>query len=161
MEDMQKNNQSQSGLTLVEILVVISILVLLAMIVIPSYRNYQKQIDVGFEAESIESILRDAQGQAMAVVNGENHGVYFNQAQEQYYLFEGTVYNPASESNITYSLSDKVEFASIDLNETGHTVVFDQLSGSTNNNGTIVIQYKDDSDIQRTITVTAEGKVEI
>ena len=158
---MKETCQSKPGMTLMEILVVISIIMLLSVIIIPNYRRYQKQIEVDYEAETIEGAVREVQSRAMAVLNGENHGVYFDESSDKYYLFQGTVFVPGAETNVEHPLSSKVEFVSINLAVTGDTTVFKQLSGSTDNYGTVIIRSASDNDIQRTITITKEGKVEI
>lgn len=149
------------GLTLMEILVVISIMMLMSVIVIPNYRRWQKQIDVDYEVEALEGAIREAQSRSMAVLNGENHGVYFDQTNNKYYIFQGTVFDPGAEANIEYTLAKDVEFVSVNFAVTGDTVVFNQLSGSTDNSGSMVVRSASITDIQRTITITKEGKVEI
>lgn len=158
---MEKQSSSKFGFTLMEILVVISIMMLLSIIVIPNYRRYQKQIDVDYEVEALEGAIREAQSRAMAVLNGENHGVYFDELNNNYYIFQGTTFAPEEETNIEYPLAREVEFASVNFAVTGDTIVFNQLSGSTENSGIVVVRSKSIPDIQRTITITNEGKVEI
>lgn len=149
------------GVTLLEMIVVIGILGVLLAIAMPSYRNFQKSVEVTSIAENIEGVLRETQSESMAVKNGQKHGVYFNSSSNQYIKFEGDAYVSGDPNNIIYQISDKVEMTDISLAVTGNSVVFEKLNGGTDNYGSVTITHATDTSFTKSINISHEGKISL
>lgn len=147
------------GFTLVEIMVVIGILSLLILVVSVNIRSFQTHSQVTQAAEELASILREAQSRSMAVVNGQNHGIHFDEDSNAYTLFEGTVFSEGAPTNVVYSLDISIELTSVSLADAGSDVVFEKLTGSTTDSGLVTIASKLDGSVNQTVTITNEGKI--
>lgn len=147
------------GFTLVEIMVVIGIMSLLILVVSVNIRSFQTRAQVTQAAEELASILREAQSRSMAVVNGENHGIHFNEGDNTYTLFEGTAFSEGAPTNVVYSLDISIELTSVSLADAGNDVVFEKLTGSTADSGSVTIASKLDGSVNQTVTITNEGKI--
>lgn len=147
------------GFTLVEMMVVIGIVSLLLVVGSVNIRSFQSRSQVTQAAEELASILREAQSRSMTVVNGQTHGIHFESGDGTYTLFEGTPFSQTNATNVKYSLDASIQFSNIALTGGGKDVIFDKLTGSTSHSGGVTISSKLDGSIQRTITITSQGKI--
>jgi prepilin-type N-terminal cleavage/methylation domain-containing protein len=143
------------GVTLLEFVVVIAIVVVLTSIIVNSFSAFKnnKVLDTG--VENILSVLAKARGNTLASKNAYQYGVHFESAQ--IVLFQGAVYSVSDPNNEIISLDTSLEVSSISLAGGGSEVIFDRLTGKTSENGTIVIRVKSDTTKTKTITIDATG----
>ncbi|MBI2426734.1 MAG: prepilin-type N-terminal cleavage/methylation domain-containing protein [Candidatus Kerfeldbacteria bacterium] len=149
------------GLTLLEILVVLGIIGVLITFGTLNLREYQRVSEVAQSAEDLSTVLREAQSRSMAVVDRLPHGVHIETSNSTYVLFSGATFNMGDPANRTYTLPTSVEFLDPSLADGGTSVLFLQLTGSTDTYGTVTLQSKTNSTMTRTITITNEGKIHI
>ncbi|HZX50105.1 MAG TPA: prepilin-type N-terminal cleavage/methylation domain-containing protein [Candidatus Paceibacterota bacterium] len=152
------------GFTLAEILVVVAILGLLVAMSLPVFSIFREESRVTTTAEEVASILRLAQNRTLASQGDTKHGVYFDNiaSPHQYVLFQtNTDYasRNAPEDEV-YEISDKLEFSVIDF-AGGQEVVFERLTGATNQAGSVTVRVASDPAKVRTVFVESSGNVEI
>jgi prepilin-type N-terminal cleavage/methylation domain-containing protein len=158
--------RKDQGLTLIEVLVVISILLIILGITIQSFRYFQGNEALSDSAEKIINILRMAQSRTLASEGSSQYGVYFNDITDpqQYILFklfDSVSYNDPlrnTSSDEVHEISKSVEIYDIDL-VSGHEVVFSRLSGETLNSGTVSLWLKSDHSKTRTVSIETSGKI--
>ena len=91
--------ENQIGFTLVELLIVVSLIVILTSFLIPSFSSYSESQNVIQAQEQIKSDLRSVQNNALASVGANNnytHWVMFlndNDTRYSYFRATGTHYN--------------------------------------------------------------------
>lgn len=148
--------RAQRGLSLIEILIVIAIMLILATMLgtMLSRFNSVQELHVGSGAAA--SVFERARARSMSGINGTPHGVHI--ASTTLTLFVGNTYDVASTTNETAPLMGKLEIVQISVGG-GSDVVFNQLTGATSQPGSIVLQIEGDSSRQRTITISATGAV--
>jgi Tfp pilus assembly protein FimT len=154
-------NQKNSGFTLVELLIILGILIITTTAV-PAYRNFQKESDLINSAEEIINILRVAQSKTLASEQDSQWGVYFSTttAPNQYTLFKGVDYVSRDISfDQNYTLSSSVEIYEIILTESSSETVFNKLTGTTNNYGSISSRLITDYSKTKTIIVESSGQI--
>lgn len=157
-------SQKLKGLTLIELLVTVGILIILAAIVIPNLRFFQKESDLNNAAEEIINTLRLAQNKTLASEGASQYGVHFDATStpNQYILFKGTDYaSRATSSDEIYKLPKTVEISEIDL-WGGTEVVFERVTGYTSTTdqfGKISLEFKNDPSKTKTIYVESSGPV--
>lgn len=148
----------QEGVTFIELLVIIAILVVLLAVAVPAIYLFQRESDLNDKAEEIMNILRLAQNKTLASEGASQWGVYFSSSTvpHQYTLFQGEAYSArTTSSDEIYKLSKRVEFAKIEL--AGGEVVFNQIIGTTDQSGEISIRLKSAPSKTRTIYIEDSG----
>ena len=75
-------------------------------------------------------------------------------------MFVGNLYSAGHASNTVFSLNEGVEIVNISLAGGGSDVVFDRLTGETNQNGSFVIRLKSDNTASTTLTLYGTGIIE-
>lgn len=144
-----------SGITMLELVVVIAIIIVLASLIITSFSAFRnsKVLDTG--VENILSVLAKARGNTLSSKNAYQYGVHFETSQVV--LFRGATYSSSDPSNEVVSLDSAVEISSITLTGGGSDVIFDRLTGKTNMDGTVIIRINSDTSKTKTITINATG----
>ena len=144
---------------IIPILVVIAIIVLLVAIIVPNLNKSRNEQLLKGATDDIVSLLTKARTQTLSSYNSMQYGVYLNATSAT--LFAGASYVAGNASN-TVSLFDPsiaVATSSISLNGGGSSILFDRLTGGTNNYGTIVVNVSSDVSRNKTITVTKTGNI--
>lgn len=145
-----------------EILVVIAILLILALISIPVLRFFQKESNLKNSVEEILNILRVAQSETLSSEGASEWGVYFNTTTEpdQYVLFKGNSYSARDPLfDEIYGVLAGVEIYQINLAGGGTEIIFDRVTGVTNQPGQISLRLKDDFSKNQTIYIESSGQL--
>lgn len=137
------------GLTLVEIVLVISIIVVITALAIPSSLRFFQIQTIDEIADNIIDVLRRSQSQAALQRNDSSFGVKFNPGS--YVLFQGNSYvgRDVNEDEV-FSLPSDVIVSGI------NEIIFSKLSGFPSSAGTITINISNDS---RIISINSQGKI--
>jgi type II secretory pathway pseudopilin PulG len=147
----------QKSFTLVELLVIFGILIILTAIAFPNLRFFQKESDLNNSTEEILNTLRLAQNKTIASEGASQYGVHFEIGK--YVLFKGLSYNQAAIENEIHNLPESVEISEIDLAGGGSEVVFDRVTGTTNQSGKVTLRLKSDFTKTKTIYIENSGQV--
>ncbi|MDI6821021.1 MAG: prepilin-type N-terminal cleavage/methylation domain-containing protein [Patescibacteria group bacterium] len=145
------------GFTLIELLIVSAFLMLVGSVGFFTLRNQQLG-NLESDARIIISRLSEAQSRARAGVQGTDWGLYFNNATPSsafYALFQSSAYTTSTE---TYYLSNSIEFQTPASGATT-SIAFTKLTGRTGATSSIVIRLKNNTSINKTITVRAQGQI--
>lgn len=149
--------QKPKGVTLIELLVVVGIFIILTAISVPAFRYFQRESDLNNSTQEIINTLRLAQNKTLASEKESNYGVHFE--TEKFVLFKGTSYNPSAANNETHNLPKNVEIYEISLAGGGAEVVFERLTGETNQSGKVSLRLKSDFSKTRTVGIESSGKI--
>lgn len=158
LKDRKKN---RSGFTLIELIIVISILAVLSTIVVVDFVSYKKNSDLDNSTQEFAGILRLAQSKTLSSENYKQYGVYINTAvvPNQYTLFTGYSYALRTTSlDQIYFLQPSMEFYGISLGG-GNEIVFDRLTGASDESGSVSIRVKADTSKNKTVYVSSSGAV--
>jgi len=145
------------GFTLIEALTIVGILIVLIAVSIPAFRFFQKESDLNNSAEEALNTLRLAQNKTIASEGASQYGVHFEAGE--CVLFKGTTYNPSASDNEISNLPQSVEIYNIELAGGGSAVVFDRVTGATNQSGRVYFQLKTDISKTKTIYIENSGQV--
>ena len=148
-----------AGLTLIEILIVIAIMGFLATLLAGILSNFKSVQSLQVGSTAISSTLIRARSESVAGVDGVPHGVHF--ASTTLTIFEGGSYNNSSANNVSIQLLGNLTVISMSIGTTSNNIIFDQLTGTTGEPGTVVVQVGSDDTQQKTITVSAMGIVSV
>jgi type II secretory pathway pseudopilin PulG len=169
MKDIIKNikniitNKSvnKSGVTFIELLVIISVLAILIAISGQVFVFFQKESSLNSTVEEIVSVLRLAQNKTLASEEADQYGVYFNTSVDphEYVLFKGPdfVSRDVAYDRI-YAVPKILELYDINLSG-GNEAAFDRLTGLTSQPGQISLRLKSDPAKNKTIYIYGSGQV--
>ncbi len=143
--------------SLIEVLIVISVLAILAAAGSGYYRNYMGEIQLDSAVGNLTSDLKIARAKAMSGEDDRRWGIHFVNGTEDYYEVFSTPDN-YSNPGIVIDTTTHLSFGAVFTNPTegnSKDVIFDKIKGSTAST-TIVIS----SDIfEKTITISSEGNI--
>ncbi len=149
-----KNN----GFTLLEILVVISIMIMVSSFSIAIFARRQPLVQLDTASSEIMSVLRQAQNQTVTGKNARAWGVYFTEDDTStYILYAGSSYQDRDELyDLVFDMGDDINWM---LNSVTNDVRFSVLSGFPLATITVMIKHQDFSDIKE-IDINEIGKIE-
>ena len=106
------------GFTLVEILVVISIIGLIVAIAVPSLADFVRRQQLAQSSKEVLSTLRDAQSRSISSVGGLNWGVRLVRNQSSVELFSSTALNYDSAiSKSTKQIIEDISISDLTINQ--------------------------------------------
>ena len=144
------------GFTLIELLVTIGILVLVMGMIMLNFNFFQNQSALDATTQEIISVLKLAQNKTLASENRTSFGVYFE--NDKYVIFEGDAYYSSSPNNDVRIINPSLKVSAVNLGG-DRAVVFDRLSGTTADYGTIKIEQTSDSTKNKTIFIDSSGLI--
>lgn len=153
-EDKQKN----SGFTLIETMIVVSITIIIAAVVFPLYGGFQTSGQINDASSQIAQNLKIAKQKSVAGFNDSRHGVYFysDPVDNDYYvLYQGNTYpTRVSEYDIVITLEETI---TVSTDIVGNDISFYKGSGSPSTEGTITLNG--DAGKVKSITVNNLGYI--
>ena len=155
-------NQKNSGFTLVELLTILGILIVITATAVPAYRRFQKETDLTNSVEEIMNVLKVAQSKTLASEEDSQWGIYFSTitTPHKYTLFKGTDYASRDvSSDKVYSIPSLVEIYEIDLAGANQEIVFDRLTGMTEQYGQISLKLRENVLETKTIIIENSGQI--
>lgn len=147
------------GLTLIEILLVVGILVILVTLTSPLALDFYRSQQLDTHTQGIIQTLRRAQLKAMSIENDSNFGVYLT--NDDYTLFKGNSYDPNDPYN---EVSDLPRIITVTTAPDFSEVVFSKFEGIPkfdellNTTGTVILSNNIDS---RTISINEIGRINL
>lgn len=150
------------GISIIEVLVVISILSIISAIVVPRLSGFRNQQVLKNTTEDIVSLLNEARNNTISSKDSTNYGVHFE--SDKVILFRGLSFD-SSTVNKEIKLDSSVtipEEVGINLQNGGGDIIFERITGDTVNDeyGTIVIQSTKDENAQNIISISKIGIID-
>lgn len=139
------------GFTLLEIIIVISIVAIIFIVAIPMSITFLKSQNLNTTTNNVLSTLRQAQTQAMFQKNDSSFGVKF--LDDSYILFQGSSYvTRVTSEDILISTPFTVSISGI------NEIVFAKRTGIPNTTGALLIMA---GTINRSVYINQQGTIEL
>ncbi len=151
-----KNIRKKRGFTILEVILVLTLLLSAVSLTLMYYQSAQNRADVMGQTESFASYLRLSQSNAEVGLNGSAHGIRL--ASDSYTIFVGNAYSAIDPNNFVIDLPPSVVIQNINLNGGGNDVIFDAGSGETMNYGTLQFSSTRSADV-KTVTILSSGLI--
>ena len=148
----------KNGMSLIEILLSIAIIVVILFVVINLFSNYNKKQVLDNSVEKVSSLLKEARSLTISSKDDNSYGVHFE--QDVVVLFKGTTYISDDPNNKINQIDKKAFISEINLNGGGDNVIFQRLTGKTDYYGTIKISLTSDVLNFKTVSIYQTGVVE-
>ena len=146
------------GFTLAETMMVVAIAVVVSAIVFFSFSAYGSTEAISKDQGRVVSVLEKARAMTLDSVNSSQYGVHFGTSTVT--IFTGVTYNASDPSNIVTTLNSKVQVQNKVLNGGGSDIIFNRLSGETNQFGTTTLSLVSATTTTRSITVYGTGLIQ-
>ncbi|MEK7564165.1 MAG: type II secretion system protein [Patescibacteria group bacterium] len=146
----------KTGITLVEILIVLGVIVILIAVLLPSFTTVRRNQVLKSTTSSILSALDKAKSSSISSIGSSEYGIHFESSQ--IVIFQGIVYSSSDVDNEVISISSPASISNITLTGGSVDLYFDRLSGVPNRSGTITISA---SPLSQTITISATGAISL
>lgn len=157
-----RNKNMKKGFTLIEFLIVISIMLILALVALSMFDRLYSSTQLNENALQIIQTLRIARERSIAGYNNSAHGVFLTLTNPyKYVIYQGNSYATRNSSfDREVFLDQTLSFSASDLVLTGGEIDinFFQSSGIPNNIGTIIITQN--SIASRLIKINSIGLIE-
>jgi type II secretory pathway pseudopilin PulG len=154
-EQSFNQNINKGGVTLVELMVVFLILFILIGIISNSFTGFRNSKVLDTTEEQVLALLSEARSDTLSAKGDDQYGVHF--ATDQMALYRGATYSTLDVNNKVTLLDGVIEISTITLAGGGTDVLFNRLTGSTAQSGTLVIRVKSDTSRNRTISIAGTG----
>ncbi len=147
----------KNGFTILELLLVISIMSILSAIVLTTYVDFRRHESLSKDTETVVQVLNQARNQTISSRNQSVYGVHI--ASSTITIFTGGTYDQNSPTNQVINLNPIDTIVNLSLNGGGVDVVFRRITGETGNYGTVTIASTGLTNT-RTVTIYETGVVE-
>lgn len=151
--------KKQTGFSLIEMIAVVAIGAVLVAAIVVSFASFRNNKIVDISADQILSVINEARVKTVSSEDYSRFGVRFEAGRIVF--FKGDIFTEPNSSNVQTTLSPLVEISNISLNGGTANVVFQKLTGKTNNYGSLRIRLKSDNNKYKTISVKPAGIVNI
>jgi len=151
--------QNQEGFTLIEILIVISVIVILLGLGLVGFRFFERGTELDTTAQHILATIKLTQTKTLASEDASQYGVHFE--NDKYVLFKGDTYQEGGADNSVYQIPGRLEIYNIDLSDAGDDVIFQRISGYTQQSGEIGLRIISEPGRIRTIVIQSSGLIEL
>ena len=148
----------KKGFTIIEILLVLTLSTFIIGFVSLSFSKINENEVLDQSTELVVSVLNEARTMTLSAVDDSRYGVHFDTSQVIF--FKGATYDSAAANNVPTLLNSLVGIGSITLVGGGSDVVFNRLTGATNQAGTLRVYLKSATTTYRTVIVGVAGLVE-
>ena len=149
--------RGQSGIALVEILVVIAIIVLILLVVLPPFSSIKEGQVLDNAVENVISALNKARTQTLSSLDSSEYGVHFE--SDQIVTFKGKVFSANDPDNESVEITSPATISDVTLGGVSGPegeLYFARLSGVPDKSGTVTVSVAGNSKI---ITISSTGTV--
>ena len=145
----------KKGITVVELLIAAGIIIMLGTIIASVFHNFRDPIELNSAAEEGVSMLNDARSRTLSSKNSQQYGIHF--ASSSVVLFRGAVYSASDSNNEESIFPAGAEVSCIALNGGGADLVFDRLTGETNDYGAVIFRLINQPSMMRKVIILPSG----
>ena len=149
--------QNSNGFTLLEILITIAIFTIIIGIVVVATKSLSDTVNLDNSGKIIGTNIKLAKMRSINSLNDTNYGVRFE--NDKVTVFAGSLFDASDVTNKVVDLSDDVEIYNISLNGGGIDLVFDRLTGATNNFGVVEIRLIKYPAETKQVVINQEGQI--
>ncbi len=156
---MKKNNHTfyTAGFTLVEVLAVVFIIAVVATIVLYSLPAQRSSQVLNNGEDEIIALVNEARSRTLSAEGNISYGVHFESGR--IVLFPGSVFYDGLAGNREVTFDSTVTLTSISLASGTPDIIFQKLTGETDEYGTMILKNTATTTGEKTITISRAGLV--
>jgi len=153
-----------------ETIIIVAVSIILFAIIVSAFSGFNKNQSLNSTSSEVVSVLNEARALTLASLDNKAYGVHFQSDNEAYgvhfqsdkvIFFKGSVFSSSDPDNKITTISSKISISNISLNGGGDDIIFQRLTGKTDQDGTITLSLVSDPSKSKTITVGVSGIIEL
>lgn len=125
------------GFTILEILMVISILGVLLAMILPSLTSFRQNSILNTETQEMTTLINRARLLSVSSKDDQQFGVHFETGKVV--LFVGAIYSAVAPTNEEHVFNSVLTLSPITINGGGAEVLFEKVTGATSQNATTTL----------------------
>ncbi|MBV22261.1 MAG: hypothetical protein CMI57_02065 [Parcubacteria group bacterium] len=149
----------KKGFTMTETIIIVAVSIILFAIIVSAFSGFNKNQSLNSTSSEVVSVLNEARALTLASLDNKAYGVHFQ--SDKVILFKGSVFSSSDPDNKITTISSKISISNISLNGGGDDIIFQRLTGKTDQDGTITLSLVSDPSKSKTITVGVSGIIEL
>ncbi len=149
----------KKGFTFIEIIVAVAILMIITIVAITSLNTFRENQSLNNAVNETVSLINQARSTTLSSQDFSQHGIHFESARAV--LFKGVAFSEPNVDNVVFATPSSVEISSIFLNGGGVDMIFQKLTGKTDQFGSIIFRVKNDISKTKTIYIKNTGIINV
>ncbi|MDP6249540.1 MAG: hypothetical protein QGH26_01800 [Candidatus Pacebacteria bacterium] len=149
----------KKGFTMTETIIIVAVSIILFAIIVSAFSGFNKNQSLNSTSSEVVSVLNEARALTLASLDNKAYGVHFQ--SDKVIFFKGSVFSSSDPDNKITTISSKISISNISLNGGGDDIIFQRLTGKTDQDGTITLSLVSDPSKSKTITVGVSGIIEL
>jgi len=142
-----------------ETIIIVAVSIILFAIIVSAFSGFNKNQSLNSTSSEVVSVLNEARALTLASLDNKAYGVHFQ--SDKVIFFKGSVFSSSDPDNKITTISSKISISNISLNGGGDDIIFQRLTGKTDQDGTITLSLVSDPSKSKTITVLVSGIIEL
>ncbi len=142
-----------------ETIIIVAVSIILFAIIVSAFSGFNKNQSLNSTSSEVVSVLNEARALTLASLDNKAYGVHFQ--SDKVIFFKGSVFSSSDPDNKITTISSKISISNISLNGGGDDIIFQRLTGKTDQDGTITLSLVSDPSKSKTITVGVSGIIEL
>ena len=159
MSYRKSHHVTEFGFTLVEMLVVVAVVATVAALGFSAF--YSTNVAQALEKDTARVVASIERARSLTLSSSAHRQYGVHVEANKVTIFPGASYSSGNVENQLELLTTPVNISSYALSGGGSDIVFDRLTGKTNNAGTITVSLISSSTVLHIITVRSTGLVEV
>ncbi len=143
----------------IEIIIVLAIAFILLLIVTTAFSGFRDAQVLNSSSDEIAALINEARSKTLASAESSEYGIHFSATTTVF--FKGEVFNPSDPENKKLQIPALIETFSINLNGGGSDLIFQKLTGKTDQYGTVAVRIRKDPAKIRKIIIGPAGIITI
>lgn len=145
------------GVSLIELLIVMSIGALLAVLFVYAWRSGAARKQFNADVDTTMMYIQRARSQTLASQDASQYGVHFT--TDTATLFKGDTFDSTDPDNVEYEFDPRVDITETSLSDGSSDVVFSRLTGESSATGTLTFHLSGDTAATSTVIINEGGVV--
>lgn len=134
---MTPRTLTNRGLTFLELTISVGILAVLLAFIVPSFMDFRRNSILNTETQNVITLVNKARMSSMSSKEDTQYGIHFEAGKVV--LFQGDTYTVGAGTNEELVLPTALTLSPIVVNGGGAEVVFQKVTGATNQNATTTL----------------------
>lgn len=147
------------GLTVIELIIVVAIIGILSAFSLSGFTSFRNNQAVVTSGQLITTALNKARTNTIASFNDSVYGVHFE--TDSVTVFIGDTYSSGASTNEVTSMPRGMSLSSISISGSSAEVVFNKITGDTDNDGSVIVSLDADTSKNLTISISDTGIIGI
>jgi len=148
-----------AGFTIIEIIVAVAILMVISVFTLVALNTFRENQSLKNSVNETIALINQARSKTLSSQDFSQYGIHFESSR--IVLFKGTIFSEPNPDNVVLTLASSIEISSISLDGGGVDLVFQKLTGKTDQFGSIIFRVKNDISKTKTIDIKNTGIVDV